>query len=101
MDEPELHVRCVQPSDPPDPHARIVSVGGQGPYGEPFRYTHEEAVEGIRHGRFKLWFDHPDGHYTAIVVARGSFSHYYLKGEGDAEQPDSLLALPDCEADAS
>src|SRR4051812_6462994 len=99
MDASSLHVRCVQRSDSTDPHARILSVGGRGPYGEPFRYTHEEAVEGIRHGRFSMYFDHSNGHDTPIVVARGIFSHYYLKGEGDLDQPDELLALPECPQD--
>lgn len=94
--ETDLHVTCVQRSDSADPHARIVAVGGRDGRGEPFRMTHEEAVDAVRHGRHYLWFEHPEGHETKIVVARGAFSHYYLKGEVDLDQPDSLLELPDC-----
>lgn len=94
--ETDLHVTCVARSDSNDPHARILAVGGRDGWGKPFRLTHEEAVQAVRHGRLNLWFEHPEGHVTPVVVARGAFSHYYLKGEGDLEQPDSLLELPEC-----
>jgi hypothetical protein len=47
-------------------------------------------------GQWALFIKDPRGNRAAIAVARTPRGAQYLRSELDQEQPESLVALPDC-----
>jgi len=87
-------VTCITKSDRTNPHERITHIGGVG-NGERWRLTLEEAIQGIKSGRWAFYVSQ-GGHTVDVIVARSRYGHDYLKTTADGEQPDNLLALPQC-----
>ncbi|MCJ9428020.1 DUF3892 domain-containing protein [Kordiimonas marina] len=54
----------------------------------------EEAIEGIRCGRFEFYIGVEGHKRQKLVIARGPYG-YYLKTSDDKLEPLSLLSLPE------
>ncbi|HEY3141555.1 MAG TPA: DUF3892 domain-containing protein [Acidimicrobiales bacterium] len=89
-------IRCVNKTDRYSAHERIGSVGGVNPDGGNWKLSVEAAVAGIETGKYRFYVERPVGHRVWVVVAKSSSGHKYLKTESDGEQPNNLLALPEC-----
>jgi Protein of unknown function (DUF3892) len=89
-------VDCVNKTDRYNPHERISNVGGPNPNGSRWRLTQPDAIDGIESGRWSFWVERPPAQHVEVVVAISQYGHKYLKTTADGEQPDNLLALPEC-----
>jgi hypothetical protein len=88
-------VKCINKSDRPNPHERIISIGGWNSDGKAWRVTQADAIDAIEKGKWEL-FVKRGGRTVNVVVAVSRFQHKYLKTEADGESPDNLLSLPEC-----
>jgi hypothetical protein len=91
-----LQIKCIHKSDRPSAHERITHVGGTRQDGSRWSYTQEQAVQGIKNGALSFYVERPVGHRVAVIVGRSAAGHEYIKTESDGEQPNNLLALPEC-----
>jgi hypothetical protein len=91
-----VRIECIRKSDRTNPHERISAVGGQNQGGSRWRLSHEEAITGIKNGTYTFYVERPAGHVANVIVARSAQGYEYLKTANDGEQPNNLLALPEC-----
>jgi hypothetical protein len=92
-----VRVECVNKTNRTDPHERISHIGGRNPNGERWNLTEAQAIEGIEQGKWTFYVERPTGHVVDAVIAT-RLGKKYLKTTADGEQPDNLLALPECPA---
>ncbi len=88
-------VLCINKSDRPNPHERILSIGGRNADGTAWKMPQPEAIRGIEAGKWEF-FVRRGGHEVNVTVSVSRFGHKYLKTEADGDHPDNLLALPEC-----
>jgi hypothetical protein len=90
-----IRVQCINKADRLNPHKHITHIGGFNEDGTRWRITEDRAIEGIREGKWSFYV-HAGGRTVAVVIARSSQGHDYLKTEADGYRPDNLLSLPEC-----
>ena len=90
-----VRISCINKSDRLNPHERIVSVGGSNADGTRWRLPLDRAIAGIEDGTWQFFVERPLGHRVDVVLA-AHMGHKYLRTTADGEQPDNLLALPEC-----
>jgi len=91
-DVPHYQVTCHKKDDA-NIHTRIEGLGGPG--GGGWYRTLDVLIAGIENRTFDLWTVSQEGKSVWVVVAQRK-GHKYLKTEADGEEPDNLLALPQC-----
>lgn len=91
-----LRIRCINKSDRPDPHERILSVGGLNADNTRWTLSQRDAINGIQNGEYAFYVEQPSGDRVPVIVARSRFGNLYLKTEADGDQPNNLLALSEC-----
>ena len=89
-----VQITCISKSDRRAAHERIERVGGAYMDGSHWSITLDEAVRGAESGRWRF-YTQVRGRFVWVVVATLD-DRKYLKTEGDGEQPNNLLALPEC-----
>src|SRR5450432_4037868 len=82
----DIEIGCVKRSAIIDTHERIKSVGGLYSDNVRWRVTHDEAIAGVKEGRWKFWA-YSGGKKVRIVVATASDGREYLKTESDGIIP--------------
>jgi len=92
----EVRIDCVNKTDRYNPHERITNVGGVNPDGTRWKLSEREAIEGILAGKWQFYVERPRGHRVEVTIAKSAYGNQYLKTVADGEQPDNLLALPEC-----
>ena len=80
---------CINKTDRYNPYERIENIGGIN-----WKHSQEDAISYIENGVYSYYVNR-GGYQTNVIVAERS-GHKYLKTENDGEQPDNLLALPEC-----
>lgn len=73
---------------------RILGFGGVNPDGAHWRITQDQAIAAIEAGRWSFYVKAAGGE-VPVVVGVSRYGSKYLKGAGDALQPEILLALPE------
>ena len=91
-----LRITCIINSDRYNDYERIFSIGGRNADGTHWRLSQQDAIKGIEEGKWQFHVTGSDGKNVRVVVAKSQYGHNYLKSEADGEQPESLLALPEC-----
>jgi Protein of unknown function (DUF3892) len=91
-----VQISCINKTDRTNPHERIDYVGGVNPDGTRWLLSVHEAIVGIEQGTWEFYVERPTGHRVRVIVATSALGHKYLKTEADGEQPNNLLALPEC-----
>ncbi len=91
-----VRIDCVTRTDRVSPRHRIRAIGGTGRDGERWRLGEAAAIAAIENEQASFHLDGPDGKRVDVVVSQGP-DKPYLRAEYDAEAPDALLALPECD----
>jgi hypothetical protein len=91
-----VQIKCVHKTRRISAHERITHVGGTKQDGSHWKLTQEAAIKVLKDGTWSLFVERPAGHRVAVTIARSAAGHEYLKTESDGEQPNNLLALPEC-----
>jgi Protein of unknown function (DUF3892) len=90
-----VKVECINKTNRSDPHERISHIGGRNPNGTRWLLSEEDAIVGIERGQWAFYVERPTGQSVDVVIATRN-GRKYLKTVPDREQPDNLLALPEC-----
>ena len=91
-----VQIQCVNKSDRMNPHERIKFVGGLNSDRTRWKVPEARAISGIEQAEWSFYVERPQGHAVEVVIARSPYGNKYLKTEADGEQPNNLLALPEC-----
>jgi hypothetical protein len=91
----QVRISCINKTDRTSAHERIKSIGGTNPGGGSWKLPESQAIQHIKTGRYAFHVERPTGHRVKVIVAT-RLGREYLKTEADGEQPDNLLALPEC-----
>ena len=92
---PDLRIDSIVKSDHEDPRKRITHVSGLNPgTDERWKITTERAIEYIENGRFKF-HTLADDYRARVIVRTSRTGHKYIETEGDADNPNNLLSLPE------
>lgn len=89
-------VQCINKSDRPNPHERIMNIGGVNADGSRWKVTQPNAIEGIESGKWQFYVERPAQDSVWVVVATSQYGNKYLKTQADGDQPNNLLSLPEC-----
>jgi len=84
-----LQVACINKTDRYGAHERIRNIGGAG-----WKHAEDDAISYTEDGVYS-YYVHRGGYEVDVIVAQ-RLGHKYLKTRPDSEQPDNLLALPEC-----
>lgn len=90
-----LQITCVKKSDSPDPHERILRVGGIRADGKRWELSQEAAIRGIEDGSYKFFLG-GDGKPVWVIVATSQSGHKYITTESDGSHPERILSRPEC-----
>jgi hypothetical protein len=90
-----LEIKCVNKTPRSDPHLRISHVGGTNADGSAWKLSEDDAIAGIEQDKY-AFFVSQGGMTADVVIATSANDNKYLKTVADGEQPDNLLALPEC-----
>jgi hypothetical protein len=87
-------VRCINKREHYNPHERITHIGGINADNTRWKLTQEEAILGIESGKYSFYVE--ERGFTSEVIVASRNGRKYLKTTADGENPDNLLALPEC-----
>jgi hypothetical protein len=91
----QIRISCIDKTDRTSAHERIKSIGGINPGGGSWKLPESQAIQDIKSGKYAFHVERPAGHLVKVIIAT-HLGREYLKTEADGEQPDNLLALPEC-----
>jgi hypothetical protein len=91
-----VRISCINKTDRYDPHERIRAVGGTNADGTRWRLPQPDAIAGIERAEWDFYVERPSGDRVRVVIAVSAWGNKYLKTTADGDQPNNLLALPEC-----
>jgi len=90
-----VQIQCINKTPRQDPHLRISNVGGTNPDGTRWKLSEDEAIAGMKSGKWTFYVHRPGVPAVNVVIAT-HLGHEYLKTASDGLHPNNLLALPEC-----
>ncbi len=90
-----LPIMCINKSDRPNPHERILYIGGFNANRTRWKLSQEAAIKGIEDGTYQF-FVSVNGKSVWVIVATSQYGYKYMKTESDGLHPNNLLSLPEC-----
>ena len=91
----QVRVSCINKTNRPDPHERISHIGGTNSDGTPWKLAEDAAIADIERGKWAFYLERPQGDRVEVIIAT-RLGRKYLKTTADGDQPNNLLALPEC-----
>lgn len=88
-------IRCINKDDRNNPYERITNLGGTTNSGATWKTTQKEVVRMIDAGTHSFYVD-VRGDKVKVITATSRFGNRYVKTEADGDEPNNLLALPEC-----
>lgn len=90
-----VQIKCINKSDRPNPHERIVNIGGVNPDGARWKRSQQQAIIDIESRTYDYCVS-VGGQTVSVIVATSQWGHKYIKTAADGEYPNNLLSLPEC-----
>ena len=90
-----VRVGCINKTNRTSAHERIQNIGGVNPNGTRWKLSESRAISDIKNQTYSFYVERPAGHRVDVIIAK-RLGVEYLKTQSDGEQPDNLLALPEC-----
>lgn len=90
-----VQVSCINKTNRSSAHERIRNIGGVDGDRSRWKMSETEAIRAIKAREYAFYVERPPGRRVNVIVAT-RLGREYLKTEADGEQPDNLLALPEC-----
>lgn len=90
----DVQVQCINKRDRQSPHERIKSIGGVRTDGVRWKLGEDEAIAGMKAGTW-TFFTNVNNRRANVRIGH-HLGHEYLTTEPDGQQPNNLLALPEC-----
>lgn len=92
-----VKVECIRKADRQNIHERIEGIGGVH-NGQRWFLPQQAVIEALekRPPAYQFFVQRPGGPAVDVVVASSRWGHKYLKTAADGEEPNNLLALPEC-----
>jgi hypothetical protein len=90
-------VQCVNKRDRPNPHERILNIGGVV-NGVRWKRPQEHAIADIEADASSYFVAPPRGESVWVIVRTSQWGHKYLTTVADGESQNNLLSLPECPA---
>ncbi len=91
-----IQIGCINKEDRYNSREAITHVGGVNPDGTRWKFTQQRAIQAIENNEYKFYVERPSGDIVWVVVAVSAAGNKYLKTEGDGDEPNNLLSLPEC-----
>lgn len=88
-------ILCIRRSARVNPQERITHIGGRNHDGSCWEIPQQAVIDGIDAGQW-TFFVEIQKRRLPVLVAVGRSGIRYLKTAVDGEEPDTLLALPEC-----
>ncbi len=95
MAAPSVQIQCINKSDRPNPHERILAVGGVRSDGVKWLRTQPQVIADIEAQTYNYYVS-VGGKTVWVIVAVSRWGNKYIKTTADGESPDNLLSLPEC-----
>lgn len=87
-------VSAVCKTEKANPYEAVTHLCVESYDGSVMQIPIEDAIEGIRCGRFEFFVCPQDGKKAKLRIARSPYNRFYLKAESDRHEPLALLKLP-------
>lgn len=91
----QVRVECINKTSRTDAHERISHIGGTNPSGASWRLAEDAAITEIEEGTWAFHVERPQGDRVEVIIAT-RVGRKYLKTTADGDEPNNLLALPEC-----
>jgi hypothetical protein len=89
-----FRISCINKNPRNDSNKRISYVGGRGT--TQWKLSVEEVISRIESGKEAFYVERPQGDQVDVIVAVSRFGNKYIKTTADGDEPNNLLALPEC-----
>jgi hypothetical protein len=87
-------IECIR-RPPAHRPVRVLGVGGSLANGRQWQLSAAEAIAEIERGQ-AFYVERPVGDRVKVIVSHTHAGRKYIKTEADGDQPNNLLALPEC-----
>lgn len=91
----KVRIRCINRTGHSAVSQKIRFIGGLNEDGSAWKLSQKVAVDLIKNGKYRLYVV-VNRKPVSVIVGTSPDGQNYLKAEIDAEEPSSLLNLPEC-----